>query len=98
MGLVSGEADRGTFVRESSLPPHDDMDKRAFADDIVDLNFNYPSLPEQADLLRSALRGLASSGALEACCVTSPTVAVPMSGLRWHFTSNGAGSKSLRIR
>ena len=66
MGLVSGEADRGTFVRESSLPPHDDMDKRAFADDIVDLNFNYPSLPEQADLLRSALRGLASSGALEA--------------------------------
>jgi len=32
----------------------------------VDLNFNYPSLPEQADLLRNALRGLASSGDLEA--------------------------------
>ena len=29
------------------------------------LNFNYPSLPGQADLLRNALRGLASSGDLE---------------------------------
>ncbi len=31
----------------------------------MDLNFNYPSLPGQADLLRNALRGLASSGDLE---------------------------------
>src|SRR6201989_2171475 len=66
MGLVSGEAGRGTFVRESSLPSRDDMDKRAFADDVVDLNFNYPSLPGQADMLRNTLRGLASSGDLEA--------------------------------
>ncbi len=66
MGLVSGEAGRGTFVRESSLPHRDDVDKRAFADDVVDLNFNYPSLPGQADLLRNTLRGLASSGDLEA--------------------------------
>src|SRR6185437_8470435 len=66
MGLVSGEAGRGTFVREPSLSPRDDIDQRAFADDVVDLNFNYPSLPEQADLLRNALRGLASSGDLEA--------------------------------
>ena len=65
MGLVSGEAGRGTFVRESTLPSRDDIDKRAFADDVVDLNFNYPSVPEQADLLRNALRGLASSGDLE---------------------------------
>ena len=46
--------------------PRDDFDQRAFADDVVDLNFNYPSLPEQAGLLRNALRGLASSGDLEA--------------------------------
>jgi DNA-binding transcriptional MocR family regulator len=66
MGLVSGEAGRGTFVREPSLSPRDDIEKRAFADDVVDLNFNYPSLPEQADSLRNALRGLASSGDLQA--------------------------------
>ena len=66
MGLVSGETGRGTFVRESSLPPRHDIDQRAFADDVVDLNFNYPSLPGQADLLRNALRGLASSGDLDA--------------------------------
>src|ERR1700750_1905004 len=66
MGLVSGEAGRGTFVREPSLSPRDDIDQRAFADDVVDLNFNYPSLPGQADMLRNTLRGLASSGDLEA--------------------------------
>jgi DNA-binding transcriptional MocR family regulator len=33
---------------------------------MVDLNFNYPSLPGQAELLRAALRQLASSGDLEA--------------------------------
>jgi DNA-binding transcriptional MocR family regulator len=66
MGLVSGEAGRGTFVRETSLGPRHAIDQRAFADDVVDLNFNYPSLPGQADLLRNALRGLASSGDLEA--------------------------------
>jgi DNA-binding transcriptional MocR family regulator len=66
MGLVSGEAGRGTFVREATLSGRDDIDQRAFADDVVDLNFNYPSIPRQADLLRNALRGLASSGDLEA--------------------------------
>jgi DNA-binding transcriptional MocR family regulator len=65
MGLVSGEAGRGTFVRETSLSPGHALDQRAFADDVVDLNFNYPSVPGQADLLRNALRGLASSGDLE---------------------------------
>jgi DNA-binding GntR family transcriptional regulator len=55
MGLVSGETGRGTFVRESSISPRHGIDQRAFADDVVDLNFNYPSLPGQADLLRNAL-------------------------------------------
>lgn len=66
MGLVGGEAGRGTFVRESTLPTRDDIVHRAFAEDVVDLNFNYPSVPDQADSLRNALRGLASSGDLEA--------------------------------
>lgn len=66
MGLVSGEAGRGTFVRESSQAPRHALEQRAFADGIVDLNFNYPSLPGQTDLLRTALRALATSGDLEA--------------------------------
>jgi len=66
MGLVSGETGRGTFVKDTSVSPRQDADQRAFADDIVDLNFNYPSLPGQADSLRNALRALASSGDLEA--------------------------------
>ncbi|RDK03828.1 PLP-dependent aminotransferase family protein [Paraburkholderia lacunae] len=66
MGLVSGEIGRGTFVRETSLPPGLGIDQQATAADLTDLNFNYPSLPGQAELLRSALRQLASSGDLEA--------------------------------
>jgi len=66
MGLVSGEAGRGTFVRETSLPLGLGIDQHATAAGMVDLNFNYPSLPGQAELLRNALRQLASSGDLEA--------------------------------
>jgi len=66
MGLVSGETGRGTFVREVSLPQGLGIDQRAVAAGMVDLNFNHPSLPGQADMLRSALRQLASAGDLEA--------------------------------
>ena len=66
MGLVSGETGRGTFVREALLPRNLGIDQQAAAAGMLDLNFNYPSLPGQADLLRSALRQLASSGDLEA--------------------------------
>ncbi len=66
MGLVSGETGRGTFVREASLPRGLGIEQQAAAAGMTDLNFNYPSLPGQADLLRSALRQLASSGDLEA--------------------------------
>lgn len=66
MGLVSGETGRGTFVRESALPRGLGIDQQATAAGMVDLNFNYPSLPGQADLLRVALRQLAASGDLEA--------------------------------
>jgi DNA-binding transcriptional MocR family regulator len=66
MGLVSGEQGRGTFVRDIALPPGHGIDQQSAAADTVDLNFNYPSLPGQADALRHALRELATSGDLEA--------------------------------
>ena len=65
MGLVSGETGRGTFVRETSLPPGLGIDQHDIAAGMIDLNFNYPSLPGQAALLRNALRQLALSGDLE---------------------------------
>jgi DNA-binding transcriptional MocR family regulator len=66
MGLVSGETGRGTFVREAGLPRELGIDQHAVASGMVDLNFNYPSLPGQAEMLREALRQLAASGDLEA--------------------------------
>lgn len=66
MGLVSGEAGRGTFVREMSLAPGQGIDQKDVAVGMIDLNFNYPSLPGQAELLRTALRQLALSGDLDA--------------------------------
>ncbi|MES2936351.1 MAG: PLP-dependent aminotransferase family protein [Pseudomonadota bacterium] len=66
MGLVSGETGRGTFVKETSLPPGHGVDQQSVAADMVDLSFNYPSLPGQADMLRAALRQLASTGDIEA--------------------------------
>jgi DNA-binding transcriptional MocR family regulator len=64
MGLVSGEAGRGTFVKEP-LPRGQGIDLHAWSADTVDLSFNYPSSPGQADLLRAALRQLATAGDLE---------------------------------
>src|ERR1700735_250502 len=66
IGLVSGEQGRGTFVRDITLPPGHGIDQQAAAADAIDLSFNYPALPGQADLLRHALRELAASGDLEA--------------------------------
>ncbi|MGW1188201.1 aminotransferase-like domain-containing protein [Streptomyces sp. NPDC002559] len=65
MGLVSREQGRGTFVRDIAVPAGHGIDQQAVATDAVDLNFNCPSLPGQADLLRQALREVATSGDLE---------------------------------
>ncbi|KGS30164.1 PLP-dependent aminotransferase family protein [Burkholderia pseudomallei] len=78
MGLVSGETGRGTFVRETALPRGLGVDQHASAAGVVDLAFNYPSLPEQAELLRGARRQLASSGDLDALLRYQPH------GGRWH--------------
>jgi len=66
MGLVSSEQGRGTFVRDRALSPGHGIDQQWAASDVTDLNFNYPALPGQAEILRSALRELAGSGDLEA--------------------------------
>ena len=65
MGLVRGETGRGTFVRETSLPPGHGIDQPDVTAGMLDLNYNYPSVPGQAELLRTALRQLALSGDLE---------------------------------
>jgi DNA-binding transcriptional MocR family regulator len=64
MGLVSGEPGRGTFVKEP-LHRGQGVDLHAVSADMVDLSFNYPSLPDQTDLFRTALRQLAATGDLE---------------------------------
>ncbi|MFD8723766.1 PLP-dependent aminotransferase family protein [Streptomyces sp. NPDC059629] len=65
MGLVSREQGRGTFVRDVAVPAGHGIDQQVVATDAVDLNFNYPSLPGQADLLRQTLREVATSGELD---------------------------------
>lgn len=66
MGLVSGERGRGTFVRDTTLAPGHGIDQQAVAAGVADLNFNYPALSDQSDLLRTALRELAAGGDLDA--------------------------------
>jgi DNA-binding transcriptional MocR family regulator len=65
MGLVVGEVGRGTFVREMTLPKGHGIDQPEVPTHVRDLNFNYPALPEQTQLLRNALRTLSNSGDLE---------------------------------
>jgi DNA-binding transcriptional MocR family regulator len=65
MGLVSGETGRGTFVREIALPLSHGVDQKASVAGVLDLNFNYPALPGQAEMLRMGLRQLALSGDLD---------------------------------
>ncbi|HAI05402.1 DNA-binding transcriptional MocR family regulator [Pantoea sp. AN62] len=65
IGLVRGETGRGTFVRDISLPAGQGIDQLALAADVLDLNFNYPSLPDQKEQLRDSMRQLAATGDLE---------------------------------
>ena len=62
MRLVGGEAGRGTFVRDVTLPPGLGIDQPSSEAGMLDLNFNSPVLGDQGDLLREALRQLAASG------------------------------------
>ncbi|NBH03127.1 winged helix-turn-helix domain-containing protein, partial [Amycolatopsis sp. SID8362] len=64
MGLVSCEQGRGTFVRDAAIG--EAAEERSVAADALDLSFNHPAVPGQADLLRQALRDLATAGDLDA--------------------------------
>lgn len=48
------------------MPPGQGVDQQATAAGTLDLNFNYPALPGQAEVLRGGLRQLAAAGDLEA--------------------------------
>lgn len=71
MGLVVGEMGRGTFVRDTSLPRDLGLQQASEAG-TIDLAFNYPSLPGQSEMLRLALRNIASSGDLDALMHSAP--------------------------
>jgi DNA-binding transcriptional MocR family regulator len=77
MGLVTGEPGRGTFVRDTALLAGQGIDEQAVATDAVDLQFNYPAIPGQADLLRQALRDLATAGDLESLLHYQPHAGRP---------------------
>ncbi|MGE8413701.1 MAG: PLP-dependent aminotransferase family protein [Pseudomonas sp.] len=72
IGLVVGEAGRGTFVRDSTLPRGMGLEQQPASDASVDLAFNYPSLPGQEQNLREGLRAIAASGDLDALLHSAP--------------------------
>nr|WP_228529902.1 PLP-dependent aminotransferase family protein [Diaphorobacter caeni] len=77
MGLVSGEAGRGTFVKDLSLPLGLGVDYPAHAPDHADLTFNSPLIAGQTELLRTALRQLANLGDLESLLHYQPHAGKP---------------------
>jgi len=60
LGLVSGETGRGTYVRDLNAPPGYGQLPEPQRQGVVDLAFNYPYSPSQAEALRQALRALAA--------------------------------------
>ncbi len=74
MGLVIGETGRGTYVRDLYAPPGYGQTPESQRQGVVDLAFNYPYLPKQADQLRHALRELAAIGDLSSLISAQHTV------------------------
>jgi DNA-binding transcriptional MocR family regulator len=73
MGLVVGETGRGTFVRDRPQQREWDRgDEARLSASAVDLSFNHPTWPGQAELLRTMLRELAASGDLAALMHQQP--------------------------
>lgn len=99
MGLVSREQGRGTFVRDITVPAGHGIDQRAVATDAVDLSFNYPALPGQADLLRHALREVAGSGDLDSLLRYQPHRGRPRdrASIARHLRSRGIVTDAERI-
>lgn len=73
MGLVVGETGRGTYVRDRPMARGwDSSDEARLGADTIDLSFNHPVVPGQAEMLRAMLRDLASSGDLAALMQQQP--------------------------
>ena len=72
MGLVSCEVGRGTFVKETQVPPSHGIKQVSLAEGMQDLNFNSPLLDNQPKMLRDALRKLSYSGDLESLLSYQP--------------------------
>jgi DNA-binding transcriptional MocR family regulator len=99
LGLVSGEVGRGTFVRETLLPRALGIDQQALAAGLVDLNFNYPSVPGQAEMLRAALRQLAAGGELDTMLRYAPHGGRPheRAAVARHLAARGIEAEAARV-
>ena len=74
-GLVVGEVGRGTFIsgdaRRGMAAPGEPRGIR------IDLEFNYPMLPDQTTLIAKSLEGLEKPGALDAALRQATSVGTP---------------------
>lgn len=71
-GLVVREVGRGTFVRALNMPKHQGLKQQELPEQWVDLSFNYPVLPQQAEQLREGLRQLANQGDIVTLLASAP--------------------------
>ena len=99
MGLVSRERGRGTFVRDIAVPAGHGIDQQAAAADAIDLTFNHPSLPGQADLLRRALREMTTSGDLDSLLRYQPHRGRPQdrASIAQHLARRGITADADRV-
>src|ERR1700722_13652072 len=74
-GLVVGEVGRGTFIsgdaKRGAAAPSEPRGIR------IDLEFNYPMLPDQTALIAKSLSGLEKSAALDAALRQATSIGTP---------------------
>ena len=92
-GLVVGEVGRGTFIsgdaRRGLAAPGEPRGIR------IDLEFNYPILPDQTTLIAKSLEGLDKPGALDAALRQATSVGTPaVRSVAAAYLSQGAWSPS----
>jgi DNA-binding transcriptional MocR family regulator len=90
-GLVVGEVGRGTFIsREARRDIAAPGEPRGIR---IDLEFNFPVLPEQTALIAKSLDGLEKPGALDAALRQATSVGTPaMRSVAAAYLSQGAWS------
>src|SRR5271167_3858379 len=92
-GLVVGEVGRGTFIsgdaRRGVAAPGEPRGIR------IDLEFNYPILPDQTALIAKCLEGLEKTGVLDAALRQATSVGTPaVRSVAAAYLSQGAWSPS----